>query len=144
MRSIALQLLVHQRELLLLAVNWSSMIITSQQIIILLMTKPVYTSSTTLHSTLLSLPIQNASKFGMPQQVLSKVFSETWPKRKLQVSVLITEKENYLSVIHVVDVFQLISRMVLKWRSSRRVKNQRIKIKKISLAYTIGVPEHSF
>ena len=105
------------------------------------MTKLVYLYYLTQLSTPLSLLIQNASKSGMQQLVLFKVCLEIWLKKKSLVSVRITGRESYLSETREVDAFLLISKMVLKWRNSRKVRNLRTRTKKIFLACIIGVLE---
>ena len=138
MRSIASPSQALRRGLWLEEESWFSTITMSQLQIIWLMSKPLCLFCTTLSSTLSSLLTPNASKSGMPPPVLSKASLEIWPKKKSPAFVWMRERESSSWATLGEGCFRSISKMELKWRSSRREKSQRIKTKMIFLVCTIG------
>ena len=139
MRSTALQWHLLPRESLLVEGSWFSTTTMNQPPITWLMSKLPYSCSTTQFSTLSSLLIQSVLRFGMLLQELCKVFSETWLKKKSPVFAWMREKENCSSETQEEECSLSISKMALKWRNSKKEKNQRTKIKMIFQACFIGV-----
>jgi len=78
------------------------------------------------YSTLSSQPIQSASKCGMLQTDVFRVFSATSLPKILLACALIRETENYSLVIKEVEFTLSRLRMVPRWRNLEKIKRLKL------------------